>query len=278
MPAKWFEGISQQDTMIETETPISESTTTIDGLKIGYCKYGRGPNPVLCICGAVGSYKKDWPSSILQHFDPELVTIVCIDPPGYGTSRPPDRVQEVNRCMKDAGFCLKLMEELELTPFTVMGWSEGSRTAIHVAAQGGKDTVNKMILLAAGSKVNKLGAMAFSGMKNTDHWLASARAPYLSHYTEDFLRKQWADLCDVVQQVYDFCGGRFPCDYVLPKITVPCLIMNGGQDRFCADAKLCFLSVLKNARLEVHAQGGHDFYLKYPKWFTDKVQTFLKEK
>ncbi|EPB68673.1 hypothetical protein ANCCEY_12225 [Ancylostoma ceylanicum] len=125
--------------MIETDSPISESTTTIDGLKIGYCKYGRGPNAVLCICGAVGKlapelYKKDWPSSILQHFDPELVTIVCIDPPGYGTSRPPDRVQEVNRCMKDAGFCLKLME------------------------------VNKMILLAAGSKVNKLGAMAFSGL------------------------------------------------------------------------------------------------------------------
>ncbi|EPB68674.1 hypothetical protein ANCCEY_12226 [Ancylostoma ceylanicum] len=54
--------------------------------------------------------------------------------------------------------------------------------------------------------------------------------------------------------------------------------MNGGQDRFCADAKACFLSVLKNARLEVHAQGGHDFYVKYPKWFTDKVQTFIKEK
>lgn len=28
----------------------------------------------------------------------------------------------------------------------------------------------------------------------------------------------------------------------------------------------------------MHAQGGHDFYVKYPKWFTDKVQTFLKEK
>uniref|UniRef100_A0A0K0D7H1 Hydrolase_4 domain-containing protein n=1 Tax=Angiostrongylus cantonensis TaxID=6313 RepID=A0A0K0D7H1_ANGCA len=46
--------------------------------------------------------------------------------------------------------------------------------------------------------------------------------------------------------MYDYCGGRFPCDYVLPKIVVPTLIMNGGQDRFCGDAKACFLSVLKN--------------------------------
>lgn len=49
-------------------------------------------------------------------------------------------------------------------------------------------------------------------------------------------------------RVYEFCGGRFPCDYELPKITVPSLIMNGGQDRFCGDPKACFLSVLKNAR------------------------------
>ncbi|VDM79210.1 unnamed protein product [Strongylus vulgaris] len=148
--------------MVE-DKPISEDTEIIDSTKIGYCKYGSGPNSVLCICGAVGSYKKDWPSSLLKHFDPDLVTLVCIDPPGYGTSRPPDRVQEVNRCMKDAGYCLKLMEasfcirspwlfslterleiifkKLELIPFTVMGWSEGARTAIHVAGQGKKEKV-----------------------------------------------------------------------------------------------------------------------------------------
>ncbi|KHJ97134.1 hypothetical protein OESDEN_02897 [Oesophagostomum dentatum] len=125
----------------DNSAAVSEATTTIDGLNIGYCTYGNGPKAVLCICGAVGSYKKDWPASILRQFDPSLVTIVCIDPPGYGTSRPPDRVQEVNRCMKDAGLCLKLMEQLELTPFTVMGWSEGSRTAIHVAGQGGSEKV-----------------------------------------------------------------------------------------------------------------------------------------
>ncbi|VDN38773.1 unnamed protein product [Cylicostephanus goldi] len=127
--------------MVEDDQKITEETTVINDHKIGYCKYGKGPNPVLCICGAVGCYKKDWPSSILQHFDADLVTLVCIDPPGYGTSRPPDRIQEVNRCMKDADFCLKLMEQLNLVPFTVMGWSEGSRTAIHVAAQGGKEKV-----------------------------------------------------------------------------------------------------------------------------------------
>lgn len=270
-------GKAQLDSMTEQSPKLAEYIVLIDDQKIGYAKYGSGPKWVLCICGAVGCYKKDWPMSVLRHFDPLLVTIICIDPPGYGVSRPPDRIQEVHRCKKDAVFCLKLMELLQLTPFTVIGWSEGARTAIHVAAQGGSSKVNKMVVLAGASKLSKLGAMAFQGMRNTDHWLPSARAPYVAHYSEEFLHKQWAGLCEVVRQVYEFCGGRFPCDYELPKITVPSLIMNGGQDRFCGDPKACFLSVLKNARLEVHAQGAHDFYVKYPKWFSDKVQSFLKE-
>ena len=73
---------------------------------------------------------------MLRAFDPNFATIICIDPPGYGTSRPPDRKQEVHRCKMDAAYCIKLMENLKLTPFVVLGWSEGGRTAIHVGGQG----------------------------------------------------------------------------------------------------------------------------------------------
>ncbi|PAV59449.1 hypothetical protein WR25_13555 [Diploscapter pachys] len=252
-------------------TPYEEGHITIDGLNIGYSKFGSGPNNLLCICGAVGCYKKDWPLSFLENFDTSLLTIICIDPPGYGTSRPPDRQQEVNRCMKDASFC-----QLGAAPFTVMGWSEGGRTAIHVAGQGGKNLVPRMVLVSTGSRINKLGAMAFAGMKNTDHWLPNAKAPYLEHCTYDFLRVQWAALCDVVQQVHDFCGGRFPSDYVLPKLECKSLILNGGMDRFCGDPKKDFVPVLKHCKVDIHAQGGHDFYLKYPKWFCARVQDFIR--
>uniref|UniRef100_A0A8R1DP52 AB hydrolase-1 domain-containing protein n=1 Tax=Caenorhabditis japonica TaxID=281687 RepID=A0A8R1DP52_CAEJA len=258
------------------DNEYSESHETVNDTSIGYSRYGHGPKYVLCICGAVGCYKKDWPLKVLSFFPPEEVTMVCIDPPGYGTSRPPDRKQEVQRCMKDSEFCLGLMKVLNLEPFTVMGWSEGARTAVHVAAKG-KEKVTKLIVLAGGTKVNKLGAMAFKGMRETNHWLPAARQPYLDHYPDDFLRTQWAALCDVVDQVHNFCGGRFPCDLVLPQVKCPTLIMNGGLDRFCGDPNTNYLPVLKTlAQVEVHAQGGHDFYHKYPKWFSGKVLSFLK--
>ncbi|CAD6192523.1 unnamed protein product [Caenorhabditis auriculariae] len=259
-----------------TAPELFEGYEFIKDRNIGYSRYGDGPNYILCVCGAVGCYKKDWPLSLLKCFPPDFVTIVCIDPPGYGTSRPPDRIQEVNRCKMDAEYCLLLMKTLQFEPFTIVGWSEGARTAIHVAGQG-KQAVNRMVLVAGGSKVNKLGAMAFQGMRDTDHWLPQARSPYLTHYSNEYLKIQWAALCNVVDQVYQFCGGRFPCDYVLPSIKCPSLVINGGMDRFCGDPRTNFQPVLKDLRIEVHAQGGHDFHIKYPKWFSTQLIDFIKK-
>lgn len=66
--------------------PVKEEVTQILDRQIGYCRYGHGPNKYLFIPGGVGCYRKDYPESMLRAFDPEKNTIVCIDPPGYGTS------------------------------------------------------------------------------------------------------------------------------------------------------------------------------------------------
>ncbi|KAK6029623.1 hypothetical protein OSTOST_04264 [Ostertagia ostertagi] len=105
-----------------------------------------------------------------------------------------------------------------------------------------------MVLLASGSRVTKLGAAAFYGMRNTGPLVAICS----SSISRSLLRRLPSSAVGRTMRSRPtsvrFCGGRFPCDYVLPKITVPSLIMNGGQDRFCSDPKTCFLSVLKNAR------------------------------
>ncbi|VDK57166.1 unnamed protein product [Anisakis simplex] len=256
---------------------ITENTTVINDTKIGYSIYGNGLNKMLFICGGVGCYKKDYPLSLQKSFNPSNYTIVCIDPPGYGTSRPPDRKQEVNRCMKDASFCIKLMQYLKMIPFTVLGWSEGSRTAIHVADQGRFGSLIKsVILLSAASRIDYRGVQVFKGMRNTEQWLSHTMDSYLEFYSKEFVSKQWADLCDIFEEVYNLLGGRFPCDYVLANIKIPVLILNGGMDRFCADPNY-FKSVLNNCKIESHLLGGHDFYMKYPRWFSERLEEFLKE-
>ncbi|VDK82824.1 unnamed protein product [Onchocerca ochengi] len=254
---------------------IMESITMIDDQKIGYCRYGSGKYNMLFICGGVGCYKKDFPEKVLRAFNPMLCSIVCIDPPGYGTSRPPNRRQEVYRCMKDAPFCINLMQQLNLTPFTVLGWSEGCRTAIHVAARG-KQLVNTMILLSATTRIDSRAARVIYGMRNTDEWLPDAMEPFLKHYPKEFVKKQWIDLCNVVQQVYELLGGRFPSDHILPSLKIPVLVLNGGMDRFCNDPKY-FPTVIPNCKLDSYFLGGHDFYIKYPRWFAGRVSAFIKD-
>uniref|UniRef100_A0AC34QBS9 AB hydrolase-1 domain-containing protein n=1 Tax=Panagrolaimus sp. JU765 TaxID=591449 RepID=A0AC34QBS9_9BILA len=260
--------------MTAENVPIEESHEFVRDLNVGYCKYGNGPVNFLFIPGGVGCYKKDYPENVLRAFDPSFATIVAIDPPGYGTSRPPDRVQEVNRCKMDADYCVDLMKKLNLTPFVVLGWSEGGRTAVHVGAIG-KELVSHMILLATSTKVDFRGDMAFKGMRNTKQWLQKSREPYLEHYSEEFFSKQWADLCDVVSTVYRDLGGRFPSDLVLPQLKMPVLLINGGNDRFIMDPKF-IMEKVPQAKLEIHATGSHDLHITHPRWFALKITAFIK--
>ncbi|KAI6240558.1 putative alpha/beta hydrolase [Aphelenchoides fujianensis] len=255
--------------------PITEGMVELFDWNIGYQRYGHGKINFLFICGGVGCYKKDYPENVLRAFDPNQFTIVCIDPPGYGESRPPDRQQEVNLNKKDAKFGLALMQKLQLTPFACLGWSEGGRTAIHLGHLAPK-LCTHVVLLSTSTKVDFRGDMAFKGMRNTDQWLPTAKATYLEHYSEEYLKVQWAALCDVVSQVYSDLGGRFPADMVLAQIKQPVLIVNGGQDRFIMDPKH-MTEKLPNSRVEVHAQGGHDLHIKYPRWFAIKLTQFVKE-
>ncbi|VDM93789.1 unnamed protein product, partial [Litomosoides sigmodontis] len=55
-------------------------------------------------------------------------------------------------------------QQLNLTPFTVLGWSEGCRTAIHVATRE-KQLVNNMILLSASTRIDSRAARVTYGEK-----------------------------------------------------------------------------------------------------------------
>lgn len=37
-------------------------------------------------------------------------------------------------------------------------------------------------------------------MRNTDQWLPDTMEAFLNHYPEEFVKKQWIDLCNVIQQ------------------------------------------------------------------------------
>ena len=62
---------------------------------------------------------------------------VCFDafPQGYGNSRPPDRTFPSARefFAQDADDAVALMKQLQLEPFSLLGWSDGGITAMFIA-------------------------------------------------------------------------------------------------------------------------------------------------
>ena len=77
--------------IIMNQSGSSKSVTVRNGHQLHYQLRGNGPHAILCIPGALGT--------ALIHFLPQLeyfgregsgFTFVCMEPLGYGASRPPE--------------------------------------------------------------------------------------------------------------------------------------------------------------------------------------------
>ena len=70
-----------------------------------------------------------WPAEPHEQF-----TLIGWDPPGFGSSRPPERSFD-NCFATDAKLAVKLMVSLGFTKFSLLGWSDGGITALIAAAR-----------------------------------------------------------------------------------------------------------------------------------------------
>lgn len=66
--------------------------------------------------------------------DKTKYTLVSWDPPGYGDSRPPNRDFSGIFYRRDGHTVAKLMDKLGFQKFSILGWSNGGTTALHIAA------------------------------------------------------------------------------------------------------------------------------------------------
>lgn len=59
--------------------------------------------------------------------------------------------------------------------------------------------ITVIIIFRQNEIFNKLLAK-ISGMRNTDQWLPDTMKAFLPYYSEEYVKKQWIDLCNVIQQ------------------------------------------------------------------------------
>jgi len=98
--------------------------------KIHYEQVGDGAQVLLLIPGAIGSTRSDFSAQLNETsgLSRDEFTIVAIDLPGYGYSRPPERDHSAEIYYQDGRVCAALMDKLGHRIYSVAGGQTAPRS------------------------------------------------------------------------------------------------------------------------------------------------------
>lgn len=252
-----------------------EQKVTIANQVINYLKVGTGEKTLLCFPGALGTIWSDFKPQINQ-LNKDLFTVVAFDPPGYGFSRPPNREFTLDFYEKDAAMAYKLMKELGVDKFSLLGWSDGGISSLILAAKY-PDVVDKLVVWGANSYILPEDIEAFEKIRDTKNWSDKARAPLVALYGAQGLQDMWSGWCDAMQAMHKRNGGNV-CMECVARITCPTLVLHGAKDPVVQPEHPNYLSSnIRNARLHIFPQGKHNIHLRYAEEFNAIVTDFIME-
>lgn len=95
-----------------------------------------------------GTIQLDFTNQI-NSFDKKKFTIYAFDLPGYGRSRPHDKEYDKNFYEIDANLMMKVMNKLQIDKYSVLGFSDGGRTALWMAGQDYHNSIEKIVVWGA---------------------------------------------------------------------------------------------------------------------------------
>ncbi|XP_054159937.1 valacyclovir hydrolase-like [Oppia nitens] len=242
----------------------------IDGLNIHYEKIGNGSEVVLLLPGGLGTTRTDFTEQ-LDNFDPKVFTLIAWDPPGYGFSRPPERKWCPDIYQKDADLAAKLMQKLDITLYSLMGWSDGAKTALLMAIKY-QSVIDKTIVWGACAYCKPENKRALMATKNIKVWNPTVRQCFERVYGNE-LQPMWEKLVDHYQiNVDDICRNE------AKNIRSPTFILHGDCDPLVdLEHPMYLMSQIPDARLHRFKEGSHNIHQEFAKQFNQLVTDFLLE-
>ncbi|CAG2104536.1 unnamed protein product [Medioppia subpectinata] len=251
----------------------------VNGWPIWYEKFGSGPHVLLLIPGAIGTGRTDFDDQLFGEYALNMneFTIVAIELPGWGRSRPPIRKLNNKIFENDSECCVKLMESLGYNKFHVLGWSEGSRVALVLSANY-PNSVISMIAMALPVYPTEQNTANILKTRNIQNWGPELIGKYLKVYdSESEIQALWKRHMVFISNFPDY----FPkgvCNYKYDTITCPVLIVHGDKDPLVQlEQPLHLMEKLKRAHLKRFPLGGHNVHVVYQQQFKQLVEDFFLE-
>lgn len=259
----------------KTSEDIEERKVNVDGSNINYVRVGIGNHPVLLLPGALGTAWTDFKPQ-LENLDKNKLTIVAWDPPGYGKSRPPNRIYSDDFFQRDADYAFNLMKILGYKEFSLIGWSDGGITSLILAAKN-PDSIRKMIVFGTNAYIIPEELEIYKSIRNIDTWSEKMKQPLLNIYGEEYFRNTWSDWVDTMERIYKKNKGDL-CKNDLAKIKCPTLIIHGAKDVIVKPEHPVYLKDhIKNSEVTIFEKGAHNLHLRYQEEFNTLAMKFLTE-
>ncbi|KAG9510099.1 Valacyclovir hydrolase [Fragariocoptes setiger] len=207
---------------------ISRHIRDIDGIKIYHEIHGNGPSTLLLIHGSVGS-TKDFDLQLRKGgLNLDEFTVVAVDLPGYGRSKPPVREFSNDLYETDAEAMMKLMKELNFKTYSVAGWDDGAKVAAFIAIKY-PGRVNCLILWGFVPHLDDHSCRAIGRTRDVELFDPVALEYYESVYGYDEFVEQWHKYVDFIVSSMR-TKKRYDMREKLTKIKCPTLIVHGDID------------------------------------------------
>ena len=251
--------------------PIASGKINVtDDCALFYEKYGTGPTKVLLVPGGTGSIRTDM-MPLVKSLDRSKVTIIAMDPAGYGRSRPPDRNYDLGPDMYkvDAGNAVKLMEKLGYSEFTWIGWSDGGRTGL-VAAALYPASVERLIIWGAAPVVTQRQKLALSASTDMNTWDPVRKESFISEYGLATAQAMWARHTAFYQTLNNLC------EELICKIRCPTLILHGRRDPVEEEVVHKLSKQIALCEYHVYPDGGHGIHIEKNADVTRRIHTFIE--
>jgi CubicO group peptidase (beta-lactamase class C family)/pimeloyl-ACP methyl ester carboxylesterase len=248
------------------DNPAAGRTVDVGGAKIYYEVYGSGP-PLLLLHGGLYGYIDEFAG-----FIPRLsqrYKVIAVATRGHGKSSVGTKEYSYRLFAEDAAAVLRKEAD---APAVVVGFSDGARTAYHLAA-GHPDAVGRVVALGAGHAVSAK-AREWAEQLSPDLFARENRA-FVERWKKLMPEpERWDEVVKNLRAAY--LAAPQLDERELKGIRCPVLIVGGDRDRYNAVADLARTKeLIPKALLSVIPSCDHVGVITMPHVLADVVWPFL---
>jgi valacyclovir hydrolase len=249
--------------------------TVAENVNLAYWDVGaEGKRPLLLIHGHTGTAQ-----SHLGRLISELqknYRVIAPDLRGYGASQPPPRDFPPDFYQRDADDMAALLQHLNCGPVVVLGYSDGSESAILLAAAH-PELVRGVIGWGVSGVISPemlSRVQEWLPVPDKDHWEERHHQVAALH-GERQVQTMFAGWVNAAAAI--FANGGNICLQEAAQVRRPVLLINGDGDEGNPLRDVTRLAArLPQGRLEIVANSGHSIQFDQPDILMGHINSFLK--